>query len=284
MNRYLIVGLGAAGLSAAETIRGHDSESEVIVFSKEKQGYYSRPALAYYLSKEINEQSLFPLSRKVLLDLNISPVLQPVIRIDVGAQKVITENNQHWSYDRLLLAPGAKAVKPEIEGVLLDGVVYLDSYAQTKTILKKARRGKKAIVVGGGITALEIVEGLRARRMQVHFLLRGTDYWGRVLDPIESDILLKRLEHDGVVIHKHTEMDRILGKNGRVSGILTKQNEILPADMVAIAIGVEPNLELAVSAGIETQRGIKVDQYLETSQKGIYAAGDAAEVYDPGTQ
>ena len=187
MTRYLIVGSGAAGYAAAGTIRRHDPSGEIVIFSAEEDGYYSRPALAYYLSREINKKTLFPLNRTDLEKQNI--ILEHKLIADLNPEdKIVIDSKQNkFAYDRLLLATGAAAVTPEIEGRSLDGVVYLDSLAQTVQMIRQSKRGKKALVVGGGITALEIVEGLLARRMEVHFLLRGNHYWNRVLDQQESD-------------------------------------------------------------------------------------------------
>lgn len=169
MKRYVIIGMGAAGIAAAETIREKDPQGEIIVISAEKEGYYSRPALAYYLSKELNKSSLYPFKKADFVNLNIQFSHNNMVNIFPDKRKIMFKDGNYLSYDRLLLAPGAKAKRPKIKGADLEGVVYLDSYAQTNLIIKKARRGKNAVVVGVGITALEIVEGLIARKMNVHF-------------------------------------------------------------------------------------------------------------------
>ena len=283
MKRYVIVGMGAAGVSAAETIRQQDPAGEISVISAEEEGYYSRPALAYFLSKEISKKSLHPFTKLDFTERNIETFHNYVIDIDPQQKEIKFRNGDSSSYDSLLLAPGAKAIHPEIKGVDFDGVVYLDSFSETKKIIKKVRRGKNAVVVGGGITALEIVEGLLARKMKVHFLLRGNLYWNRVLDKTESELILERLAHDGVVIHKNTEIAEIIGENDQVSEVITKAGDTIPASMVAFAIGISPRTQLAATAGIDIQRGIIVNQYMETNQESIYAAGDAAEIYDPLT-
>jgi nitrite reductase (NADH) large subunit len=281
MRRYVIVGMGAAGIAAAETIRQQDPTGEIFLISAEKEGYYSRPALAYYLSKELNNKSIFPFSRHDFTKLNFQIFHNQVVRISPDTHEIKFKNNEHLSYDKLLLAPGVRANHPKIEGVDLEGVVYLDSYIKTKNILKNIKRGKNAIVIGGGITALELVEGLTARKMHVHFFLRGDLYWNRVLDTMESEIILGRLKHDGVIIHKNTEVAEITGENNKVSKVLTKSGELLPATLIAFAIGITPRIQLAVSGGLDTQRGIKVNQYMETNKESIFAAGDAAEIFDP---
>ncbi|MFN2146196.1 MAG: NAD(P)/FAD-dependent oxidoreductase, partial [Anaerolineales bacterium] len=184
-------------------------------------------------------------------------------------------------YDWIRRMVRAAAVRPQIEGVDLEGVVYLDSLAQTDCMIKRARRKKKAVVIGGGITAIEIVEGLIARGVAVDFFIRGERYWNRVLDEIESRMIEARLQHDGVRIHKHTEADRIIGKKGQVAGVVTKDGRIHNTRMVAFSIGVTPRIGLAKRSGLDTGRGIRVNEYLESSAVDIFAAGDVAETFDP---
>jgi NAD(P)H-nitrite reductase large subunit len=281
MTRYVILGAGAAGIAAAETIRARDGSGEIMCVSAEPAGYYSRPGLAYYLSKELGRKSLFPFSKDDFEQRGIKLYINTAVQIDVENREVIFRDQKRVRYDRLLLALGGQAVRPDVEGANLEGVVYLDSIAQTDWMIKKARRARRAVVVGGGITALEIVEGLQARGVKVHFFLRGEQYWGRVLDGIESRLVLNRLMVEGVVIHQRTELDRVIEKRGKVSAVLTKDGREIRTDLVAFAIGVQPRKQLAVDSGLEVSRGIRVNEYLETSAQGVYAAGDAAEMYDP---
>jgi len=149
--------------------------------------------------------------------------------------------------------------------------------------LKFARRGNTAIVVGGGITALELVEGLVAHKVKVHYLLRGDRYWSNVLDEQESKIVEHRLQEEGVKLHYHAEAIEVTGKNNRVNGVRLKDGTSLKCDLVAYAIGIRPRMKLAKQAGLEVDRGILVNEYLQTNDPVIFAAGDVAQVYDPMT-
>jgi len=159
-------------------------------------------------------------------------------------------------------------------------VVKLDHLEDARKILKLARRGRTAVVVGGGITALEIVEGLIARGAKVHYLLRGNRYWSNVLDEDESHLVENRLKEEGVEIHTHTELKEIQGR-GRVQATRLVDGRVLGCDIVAYAIGVVPRLELAQQAGLAIERGILADEFMHTNVPDIFAAGDAAQVYDP---
>jgi NAD(P)H-nitrite reductase large subunit len=160
-------------------------------------------------------------------------------------------------------------------------VVKLDNLADARSMIQSARKARSAVVVGGGITALEIVEGLVARGVKVHYFLRGERYWSNVLDKTEARIVENRLKEEGVNIHYHTELGEIIGKRGKVTGVLTKEGARIKCKMVAIAIGIRPRTELAVTAGLKTERGILVSEHLQTSAPDIFAAGDVAQVYDP---
>jgi NAD(P)H-nitrite reductase large subunit len=188
------------------------------------------------------------------------------------------------TYDRLLLAVGAQASPLEVPGAGQEGVLKLDNLDDAKRILKYARRGKTAVVVGGGITALELVEGLVSRGMKVHYLLRGDRYWSNVLDEQESRIVEHRLQEEGVTVHHHAEAIEITGKNNRVNGIRMLDGKMLKCVLVAYAIGIRPRNRLAKQAGLAIDRGILVNEYMQTNDPDIFAAGDVAQVYDPITQ
>ncbi len=283
MARYVILGAGAAGISAAEAVRGADPQAEIVCVSAEEAGYYSRPGLAYYLSRELSYRSLYPFTKQDFEARGFRLFQNKALKIDPDSHTVLFQDGKKMRFDRILIALGAQAVHPTLSGIDLDGVVYLDSMAQTQLMIRKARWLKSAVVVGGGITALEIVEGLQARGVKVHFFLRGEHYWNRVLDKTESIIVLNRLKHEGVIVHRNTELDRIVEKRGKVSAVITKDGRKINTKMVAVAIGVRPRLGLAQASGLDVRRGIRVNQFMQTSAEDIYAAGDVAEVHDPET-
>ncbi len=281
MNRYLIIGAGAAGVSAIEAIRSQDKTSEITQVFDETAGYYSRPGLAYYLTGEIDESSLYPLHKSYFDRLHVRQVCGRVKRIMPGEHWVELNNGKALSYNRLLIATGARAAPAKVPGIDLKGVVKLDCLDDVHSILSHARRRRTAVIVGGGITALELVEGLRVRGLYVHYFLRGERYWSNVLDGTESRIVERRLRDEGVQVHYQTELAEILGKRGHVVGVRTTGGKEIKCDVVGIAIGILPRKELAIQAGLKTERGIAVNEYLNTNDGDIYAAGDTTEVYDP---
>lgn len=281
--RFIIIGTGVAGIAAAQAIRQQLAQASITLIGDEPDLYYSRPGLAYYLTKELPESSLFPLHRSALQKLNIGIVHGRAAQIDPDAHRIRLANGQNLPYDRLLIATGASAALPKLPGTELEGVVKLDNLADTRHIIKLARKTRTAVVIGGGITALEIVEGLAARKIAVHYLLRRDRYWSGVLEEEESRVIETRLRAEGVQIHYHTQATQIIENRGRVAGVLTQDGRQIPCQMVALAVGIRPRLELAAAIGLRIERGILVNEFLQTSHPDIYAAGDVAQVFDPLT-
>ncbi len=299
MHRYVIVGAGAAGIAAAEAIRERDANGEIVVLTEDAHGYYSRPGLAYYLTGELPEGMLFPFREVDFRRLKLRQVHGKALRIDTGSHRLFYQPYGHGgqaglAYDRLLIATGATAIPLSAAGSERPGVVKLDSLEDARRILGFVRRRlhavKAAVVVGGGITALELVEGLVRRKVKVHYLLRGDRYWSNVLDLEESRLVEQRLISHGVKLHFNTELAEVLGREGggwlggergAVSAVRTRAGEEIPCGLVACAIGVRPRSELAQASNIRCERGVLVDANLRTDAADVYAAGDVAQVYDP---
>ena len=278
---HVIVGSGVAGIASIEAIRALDGVSPITLIGDDPYGFYSRPGLAYYLTGELHDKALFPRTADDLRKLNFRYVRGQVTKILRAEHTVELDRSSTLPYERLLIAVGAQAMPFEVPGAEQEGVLKLDHMSDAKLILKHARRGRTAVVVGGGITALELVEGLRARGMRVSYLLRGDRYWSNVLDEHESKIIEHRLQEEGVTLHYHAEVKEVIGAKGKVNGMRLLDGQFLKCDLVAYAIGIRPRLELAKQSGLSTDRGILVNEYLQTNDADIFAAGDVAQVYDP---
>ena len=279
--RYVIVGSGVAGMAAIEAIRSIDAEKEIVMIGDDPYGFYSRPGLAYYLTGELHDKALYPRTADDYRRMNFRYFKGHVTGIQRGSHSLLFDDNSTLAYDKLLIAVGAQALPLEVPGAGLKGVLKLDHMEDAKRILKYARRGRTAVVVGGGITALELAEGLLARGMKVHYLLRGDRYWSNVLDEQESRIVEQRLKEEGVTLHHHAEVIEVTGRKGRVNSVRLLSGQALKCDLVAYAIGIRPRVELAKGAGLAVDRGILVNEYLQTNDPDIYAAGDVAQAYDP---
>ncbi|MBL8050368.1 MAG: FAD-dependent oxidoreductase, partial [Anaerolineales bacterium] len=202
--RHLIIGTGVAGIAAIEAIRSLQKDDDIIMLGDDPHGYYSRPGLAYYLTGELLDKTLFPKKRAEFINLNFQYKKAHVTKIIRAEKKLELDDKTLLTYDKLLIATGASALPLTVPGANLEGVVKLDHLEDARRILKFAKRGKTAVVVGGGITALELTEGLRSRGVKVHYLLRGDRYWSNVLDEQESQIVQTRLQEEGVTLHFHS--------------------------------------------------------------------------------
>ncbi|HSB89110.1 MAG TPA: FAD-dependent oxidoreductase [Anaerolineales bacterium] len=281
--RYVLVGNGPASVSAAIAIRQRDSTGDILIVGDEKPGFYSRPGLAYLLTGTVPEGHLFSRPDSEYRRYGLRRQVGRVTRLDPKGHRVELASGQTIDYDRLLLAPGARALRPNVPGMDLDGVVTLDNLDDARRILKLARRAKTAVVVGGGITALELAEGLAAQGVATHYLLRKDRYWSNVLDAAESSLVESRLEAEGIRLHRQADLAAVVGKGGRVRAVELKDGRRLDAGIVAVAIGIQPRIELAQAAGLTCDRGVWTDEYMRTSDPDVYAAGDVAEVYDPAS-
>ncbi len=195
MTRHVIIGTGIAGYTAAETLRTMDRGAEIVLVSDDPYGFYSRPGLAYYLTGEIPEKQLFLFSKKGKLNLDVEHLKGLVTQIDPSSHTININTSGKVAYDRLLLATGASGVPLDVPGATLQGLVKMDDLQDTRKILSMVRSTKAAVVVGGGVVAIELVEGLVARGVKVHYLLRVATGFGRMfsakLNPAwSSDLLL----------------------------------------------------------------------------------------------
>lgn len=283
MTRYVIIGTGVAAIAAAEEIRAHDPAGELDMVGDDPFGYYSRPGLAYYLTGELDDELLYLYRKEDFLKLKLRFYRARVTRISPSEKQVELDNGANLPYDKLLIATGAQAIPLNIPGAALKGVHKLDHLTDARALLADAKRGCTAIVTGGGITALELAEGLAARGLKVHYVLRSARYWSGVLDELESGVIESLLRQEGITLHHKSEISEIVGRNGKINAVRLSDGRILKADLLAYAIGIAPRIGLAREAGLACERGILVNESLQTSQPDIYAAGDVAQVFDPAS-
>lgn len=280
MRNYVIIGNGAAGVTAAQELRRRDARATISIVTDERHPMYSRPGLAYILINEVTVEQSIARKPEWYQRHRFDLIYSRAEQIDFQVKHVTLANGQVLPYDALLIAVGARAVPAPMAGGNLDGVVYLDTLDNTLDIVARARTARAAVVVGGGITALEMAEGLAHQGVETHYLSRKNNLWSTLLNDNESKLVEKQIQHHGVIIHYGREIAEIVGQAGRVVGVKTNRDELLPCEIVGVAIGVKPNLKLVTGTPLAIDRGILTDEYLHTNQSQVFAAGDCAQIFD----
>jgi len=203
-----------------------------------------------------------------------------VVSVDPEKGAVRLEKNGSLAYDRLLIASGARPRELTCPGSRLQGVVYLRTLDQAEEIISRAGKAKNAVALGGGLLGVEMARAFNELGLATRYLIREDRFWPQMLDAVGSSLVEKVLQEKGVILHKEEGIEEIRGENGRVAGVLTTSGTALEADMVGVAIGVVSNIEFLEGSGIETDRGVVVDDHLQSNQPEVYAAGDVAQALD----
>jgi nitrite reductase (NADH) large subunit len=294
--RYVIVGNGVAGVTAAQSIVRADPSAEVHIFGAEPYPYYQRPRLWEFLAGEIEQQALYfrPLewyaARGIQVHLNVQ-----VTALDPAEHRLALADGSSTRfvvYERLLLAIGAQPFVPPFAGADKGGVFTLRTLDDARVMKAYAGDVRSAAVIGGGLLGLETARallslGLRretsssvethsAERLTVSVIENEPRLLPRQLDAEGAQVLQARLEAMGLHFLTNAATEAILG-NERVTGVRLKDGRVVEGEMVLISTGIRSQVELARAAGLAVNRGLIVDEQLRTSATDVYAAGDAAE-------
>ena len=269
----VIVGGGAAANAAAETLRHEGYTGSITMLSADDTLPCDRPKLSKaYLAGAASDASTLLRSADFYAQHDIDLRLGArVAAVDTASRRVQLADGGYYDYDALLLATGAEPVRLDIPGAGLPHVHYLRTLTDSRALIAKALVAKRAVVIGASFIGLEVAASLRARNIDVHVVGRETTLMAKVLGPEVGDYLRGLHEKHGVTFH--------LGMNATAiddQAVTLESGERLPADLVIVGIGVQPNILLAQGAGLALDRGVVVDQYLETSAPGVFAAGDIA--------
>jgi len=278
--RVLIVGNGLAGTIASKTLRELDPEADITVFAEEKYLYYPRPNLIEFLAGNISREKLFAFSQDWFEERQISIRLgQTVKKLHPESKKVDLDEGKTESYDFLLLANGASSWIPPIEGAEKKGVFTLRTLDDAIGILDWIKNRPDVAIIGGGLLGLEIARAVRARGASVQVVEFFPRLLPRQLDPEGAAVLQSKIEDMGIKVRLGAATEEILGEGG-VNGLKFKSGEQLEAQTAIVAAGVRPNIRLAADAGLDADKGIVVDDSLQTSHAGIFAAGDNVQHRD----
>ncbi|MGH2497198.1 MAG: FAD-dependent oxidoreductase [Ktedonobacteraceae bacterium] len=280
---FVIVGNGIAGVTAAETVRQEQPSAEITIIAETPTPACYRPALKDYLAGRVSEEALFARRTGFYADKGLRFLLDRVTAIDVAQHQLALRRGQNVGYDRLLLATGARARRLTCPGCDLAGVLTLRSITDYQAAMRFLKIARRVVVYGGGPLALETVETLRQRGMAVTHLLRRRQLWADTLDRTASELILHQEQEAGVEVRVEDEISEIIGRQGRVMGIITRNGARIPCDLLITAIGSEPAIDFVQASSIACERGITVDHAMRTSVADVYAAGDVAETLDPLT-
>jgi nitrite reductase (NADH) large subunit len=279
--RYLIIGNGGAGIRAAQTIRKRDPEGTITIVDGERYPCYYRMRLPDYISGWRERDTLFVVDEDFYSENGIEFMREVrASAVKPEEHEVVLDNGVTISYDRLLVAAGARPRELDCRGSKLDGVVYLRTLDQAEDIIRRGKTAKSAVALGGGLLGVEMARAFNELGLNTHYLIREDRFWPQMLDTTGSALVEKVLEEKGVILHKEEGIDEISGGGGRVTGVKTAAGHEFDADIVGIAIGVISNLEFLEGSGIEMDRGIVVDDHLRASKPDIYADGDIAQALD----
>ena len=275
--KYLILGNGIAGISAAISVREHDVTGEISVVTKSPMPFYYRIRLIEYLAKKTPIEKLIAYGDAYYDDKEIKVTLnKEAVRIDSENKKVEFEDGSLMSYDRLLLATGARPRYPNIEGMDKKGILKFRGASDSDEIIRHIEICDRVVVLGGGILGIEAANSLVNSGKDVTVIESADRLLHRQLDREGSEILQKTLEEKNIKFILGKTIKRVLGDKS-VKGIEFEDGAIFDTGCVVLSAGIIPRLELCESAGIEFNKGILVDEHMETNVKGIFAAGDAAE-------
>ena len=275
--KVVIIGCGVAGITAAMSIRKSMADAEISIYTDEPYLYYPRPRLYEVMSggkrpEEIyTHPSQFYESQMIRVFLNTK-----VTKIDAENRRLQTKDGAEVDYDKLLLANGAYPFRPPLQGVEKKGVFTLRTIFDALEIKEYAEKTNEVIVVGGGLLGLEFAASLRKLGKEVDVVEINSRLLPNQLDQESAAILKDKLEALSIHPFLGIKTKEILGKD-TVSGILLDDGRVLPGSLILIAAGIRPNTSLAAEAGIKTNRGVMIDQHLQTSDNDVYAAGDIAE-------
>ncbi|MEO3998367.1 FAD-dependent oxidoreductase [Mesorhizobium sp. CAU 1732] len=276
----VIVGAGHAGSQVAASLRQEGYDGPITLIGAEAEAPYHRPPLskAFLKTPDAKPQPLrgddfFAASGVTFLD---GAVVQ---RIDVAAKTVALDDGSHRSYETLVIATGARPRWPAIPGADLEGVLAMRTIADARAIRERLAHVRSVVVIGGGFVGLETASTLLALGRTVTVLEIGPRLLGRAVSPVVSDHVLTRLSAQGADIRFGTAPIAITGDENGVRGVALSNGDTLPADLVLVGIGVEPECDLAAAAGIACDDGILIDHAMRTSAPNILAIGDCTRFH-----
>lgn len=277
--KLVLVGNGLAGMRCLEDLLDMAPDRyEITVIGEEPWGNYNRIMLSPVLSGEKTVEDIMLHPHAWYHDKGMRFIADdPAVKIDRPRKQVHTQKGIVVDYDRLILATGSKPFVPPVKGADLKGVVSFRDIYDVNTMLEYCENKRNAVVIGGGLLGLEAAYGLKRRGMNVTVLHLMNRIMERQLDDRASQMLRHSIEQKGIRIITEANTEELVGTDGQVRQVRLKDGTVLDADLVVFAVGIRPNISLAQSAGLRTNRGVMVNDTMQTFDPSIYAVGECIE-------
>jgi NAD(P)H-nitrite reductase large subunit len=281
--KIVIVGNGVAGITCALEARERDDDASITVVSGETGYFFARTGLMYAFMDRMSRRDLEPHERGVYRDQRIELVRDWVVDLDTSRRAVQLKGGTWLPYDRLVLATGARPNTVPWEGLdrVTDGLVHFVSMQDLDDCERLTPSTRRAVVVGGGLIGIELVECLRHHGVEVTYLIREPHYWPIALGEAEASVVARHMRDHGVDVRLAEELAEIrVDDAGRVRGVRTTLGDEIDCQMLGVAIGVHPHTDWLgrCTDSPELGRGVAVDDRLRTSLPGVFACGDCAEI------
>ena len=285
MEHIVIIGNGISGVTAARHIRKL-SDKKITIISAETEYFFSRTALMYIYMGHMNFEHTQPYENWFWEKNRINLKKGFVETIDTHTKTLHFADNDKLNYDKLIIATGSKPNKFRWPGQDLNGVMGMYHKQDLDNLEKFAPNNqvcKRAVIVGGGLIGIELAEMLNSRNIPVTFLVRESSFWNGVLPDGESEMINRHIKNHHIDLRLSSNLKEIKpDENGNVkSAIIEETGEEIKCDVVGLTAGVSPNIDFIKNSNIETDKGVKVNRFLETNIPDIYAVGDCAEQHEP---
>jgi nitrite reductase (NADH) large subunit len=300
--KYLIIGNGAAGIAASEKIRKLDGAGEITILSSESYPVYSKCLLPDFLSGQISEDRMFIRDKDFYEKKNIGiNYNHNVINVDFKLKLVTTsiadsfnESGTTFTYDKLLIATGSSQILPPIQGLDVSKVHFLSTLDEAKRIIEASKDARRVIIIGAGFVGLEAAFNLYKKGKEVTIIERFPRILMNQLDEKAAQVIQNSLEEEGIRLILGASVSEVstsvysnlvklfTGKDTK--SVVLEDGRRFKADMIIVSTGSRPNLDYVKNSGLNINRGIVVDNHMQTSMPDVYAAGDVVETIDAVTE
>ncbi len=280
--KHLILGNGPAGVVAAETLRSADPQCEILMTGCEDAPPYSRMAIPYLLEEHIDERGTYlRKSDRHFSDLGIGQLQSRAVSLDTGQNKVLFHDGHSETYDRLLIATGSHPLRPPIPGIDLPQVHTCWTLDDARSIAALTRPGTRVLQLGAGFIGCIIMEALASRGVELTVVEMGDRMVPRMMTPQAGGMIKQWVENKGIRVRTSAGVERIdAGDQDAPLRVTLSTREILDCDALIVSAGVAPNLGFLDGTPVHIAKGILVNDQMQSSVPGIYAAGDVAEAPD----